>query len=398
MVACLILVLFLVPALIACLYYIVLAAVALLGPRQSALPKQEPTCTFAILIPAHNEEATLPQVLAACRKLDYPRQLFQVVVVADNCTDRTAAIARSAGCVCLERCDLDRQGKAAALEWAMPQVLRAGTDAVIVLDADCRPDRWMLSAVNTRLLAGQEVIQARYTACNPDDSLVSYVAAVGNRLEDRFFYGARARLGLPAVLRGTGMAFRRQVLEQYPLAEASVVEDVAYTVRLKRHGHVVHFAPEIEVASAFPASRRQLTVQRQRWIGGNARLALTAGGRFLWDGLRGFRPGLIDMGLTLFLSVRSLVLAHALLTLAVCALYSLLARDTMGQALLVGALVAVVGQFVVLAGGALSLGLSRRRWKLLLASFPTTAYLLLLGSAAAVRGGGKKWQATPREL
>jgi cellulose synthase/poly-beta-1,6-N-acetylglucosamine synthase-like glycosyltransferase len=390
----LILTLFLLPALFASVYYIVLAMVALVASRSSRVPERQPSCTFAILIPAHNEEASLPEALAACRALNYPKSLFRLYVVADNCSDRTAAVARAAGCVCLERHDPSRPGKAAALEWALPEVLRAETDAVLVLDADCRLDRQALRALNNRLLAGQDVIQACYTACNPDDSLVSYVAAVGNHIENRFFYAPRARLGLPALLRGTGMAFRREVLERCPWAEASVVEDVAYTVRIARRGHAVYFAPEIEVASAFPASRRQLTVQRHRWIGGNARLALTAGCRLLWDGFRRLRPRFIDVGLTLFLSVRSLILAHALVTLAVCTLYGLLVDES---APFVGALIAVAGQLAVLAAGACSLGLSRRRWKLLLASLPATAYLLLLGSTAVVRGS-KEWQPTPREL
>src|SRR6516164_5187066 len=136
----------LVPAVLCCTYYLFLAAVALLARERPRPQGVNATHTFALLIPAHDEEAALPATLRACAALDYPRDRYKVYVIADNCTDRTAQVAAEAGAVVLERRDIERRGKGHALAWALERVLPERPDAVVVLDADCRPDAHALRA------------------------------------------------------------------------------------------------------------------------------------------------------------------------------------------------------------------------------------------------------------
>ncbi|HJT78403.1 MAG TPA: glycosyltransferase family 2 protein, partial [Gemmataceae bacterium] len=186
---------FLVPAAAVCLYYVLLALCGLvLRDSEDGVPA-EAVHSFAVIVPAHDEETTLRASLESCAALDYPADKFRVFVVADNCTDRTAAVARAAGVTCLERHDATRRGKGFALEWAFAQVLPQGYDAVVVLDADCRLDRHALRAFDRRLSAGDRALQASYVASNPDASVTSYAVAVGNALENELFYAPKSRLG-----------------------------------------------------------------------------------------------------------------------------------------------------------------------------------------------------------
>jgi glycosyltransferase involved in cell wall biosynthesis len=99
-----------------------------------------PSHTFAIVIPAHNEEKTLSTTLHSCAGLNYPKDKYKIFVIADNCSDRTAEIARDNGAVCLERYNEEEKGKGFALEWGFKQILPEGHDALVVLDADCQLD------------------------------------------------------------------------------------------------------------------------------------------------------------------------------------------------------------------------------------------------------------------
>src|SRR5262249_6186875 len=145
-------------------------------------------------IPAHNEERVLVDALRSCAEFDYPAEQFRVWVIADNCTDRTAAVARGHGAACLERRDATRRGKGHALAWALPKVLAGGPDAGVVLDADCGLDRRALRSFAAALTAGAEAAQAKVVAVNADASPASYAAAVGNRLENDLFWAPKGRL------------------------------------------------------------------------------------------------------------------------------------------------------------------------------------------------------------
>ena len=151
-------------------YYWILAIFALTA-RTHAISSNSLNCpTFIILIPAHNEEQVLGKTLAALKKLDYPKDRHQVVVIADNCTDETARVARENGCICFERTDLRNRGKGQALSWAFDQLDSMIFDAIIVLDADCFIDPHALKVFGWYLDHGWMVLQSRNAASNPDDS------------------------------------------------------------------------------------------------------------------------------------------------------------------------------------------------------------------------------------
>ncbi len=296
-----------------CLYHAVLAVVALcaLAIRRRAV---ETGChTFAIVIPAHNEEQTIQEALTSCRALDYPADKCDVYVIADNCSDLTADVASAGGVHCLVRQDESRRGKGFALQWAFPQVVAAGHDAVVVLDADCQIDPNALRVFDRHLKAGHRVLQATNAVADPDESPLTYVLALANTLENVLFYAPKSILGLAVLLRGTGMVIHRDVLARHPWNEESIVEDAEYTCQLLRNGVRVYFAPDTRVLSRFPVTRKDLEIQRARWIGGGLRLGKTLGLRMLWEGLTTGQPRLLDAGWTIFILNRPLVIGQFLL-------------------------------------------------------------------------------------
>lgn len=386
----------LVPAVVCCAYYLFLAAVQLLWGERRRSTATNATHTFAILIPAHDEEAALPTTLATCAALDYPADRFMVYVVADNCTDRTAEVAAAAGAVVLERHDDEQRGKGPALAWALERVLPARPDAVVVLDADCRLDPHALREFDERLSAGDAVLQASYVAANPEESGISYAVAVGNVLENDLFYAPKSRLGLAVLLRGTGMVFRRDVLERHPWRAHSVTEDTEYTLELLRAGLRVRFLPHTRVVSDFPTQAGQLRVQRQRWAAGNLRFGRAQALRLMVEGIVRGRVALFDLGWTLLVLSRPLVLAEALIALLLGMLCAALVPSLLSNGLLITGLAVVLLQGLYVGLGVVRLGVSTRRLLLLGGSAAALARLL----AITIRGlfGSRKlaWLRTPR--
>jgi hypothetical protein len=387
----------LLPAVACCAYYLFLATVQLLAGERRRPPGTSATHTFAILIPAHDEEAALPATLTSCAALDYPADRFTVYVVADNCADRTAEVAAAAGAVVLERRDENRRGKGPALAWALERVLPNRPDAVILLDADCRLDYHALRDFDARLSAGDAVLQASYVAANPEESGISYAVAVGNVLENDLFYAPKSRLGLAVLLRGTGMVFRRDVLEAHPWRAHSVTEDTEYTLELLRSGLRVRFLPHTRVESDFPAHAGQLRVQRQRWAAGNLRFGRAQALRLMAEGVVRGRGALFDLGWTLLVLSRPLVLAEALAALLLAVSCAVLVPGSLSTGLLAAGLSVILLQGLYVGLGIVRLGVSTRRLALLAGSAAALARLLGITIRGLFSSRKLAWVRTPRE-
>ena len=289
---------FLVPATIACGYYFVLATI---GWRHRTTPIGVPRHRFTVLIPAHNEEKTVGDAIHSVFASDYPQELLRVLVVADNCADRTAKTVQALGADCVERFSTVDRGKGYALAFGMPIALESRTDAVFVMDADCELSPDALRIVDAMLTRGAAVVQAAVIARNPDVKPTGFVAATGAQIENAVAAGLD-RLGFPVTLRGTGMVLSRKILERFPWTAFGITEDAEYSSQLRGASVRVHFALNAEVRSEAPPTSAALTLQRRRW-----RAALFTGG------LSWFHR---------WLASKPLVLMHLMLTLAVVAIAS----------------------------------------------------------------------------
>lgn len=275
-----------------------LGLLALLSWRQPAPAPPEPARTrFDIVVPAHDEELGIAATVRCLLAMDYPAHLRRVLVVADNCTDATAARAVEAGAVVLERRDDARRGKGYALEHAFERSLRDGlADAVVVVDADTLVTPNLLHACAARFAAGALAVQAEYGVANRTESWRTRLMHIAFTLFHAVRSLARERLVVSSGLRGNGMAFASSLLREVPHDAFSIVEDVEYGIRLGRAGHRVHYAAEAQVFGAMVASERASRSQRQRWEGGRGALARKHAAGLVFDGLRRRSSLLLDLG------------------------------------------------------------------------------------------------------
>ncbi len=264
--------------------------------RRNRSDFKAPCGRFAIIIPAHDEELLLPRLLTSCRALAYPCELFDVHVIADNCSDRTAVVAREGGAIVHERLDTRLRGKGYALRWLFQQTPREDVcyDAYVIVDADSVVDPNMLLVFNGYLASGDRAMQCYYGVENPDDGWPAMLRHVALVLYNGVRPRGRDRLGLSAGLRGNGMCFAAATLERFGWDAVTLAEDAEFHVHLLEAGIRVRYAAETRVAADMPVSLRQARTQNVRWERGRLQLLRAHGRHLLFDGLRWRDPARLD--------------------------------------------------------------------------------------------------------
>ncbi len=246
------------------------------------------------LIPAHDEASSISACVESLRAQSYPPGLYRIVVVADNCSDDTAAIASAAGAQdVMSRQDRHARGKGHALRWALDRLLsEADWDAVVVVDADAHADPELLLRLVQRFEAGAQAVQGESLLVG-DGSVSATLRTVAFLLNNRVRPAGRAALGLPTPLAGTGMLLSRTVLREHPWNAFSSAEDVEYTLTLGLAGIHPAFAPRAIVLSPTAPTREAAALQQLRWEGGKAHLARTWLPRLIRRAFADRRPGLL---------------------------------------------------------------------------------------------------------
>ena len=253
-----------------------LTLLTLLSGRLPEMLAAEPTCRFAVVVPAHNEEAQIADTVASLLAVDYPKHLMTVVVVADNCTDNTAEVARTAQAEVLVRNHATDRGKGFALNYAFAHLLdRVGPraiDAVVVVDADSVVSANLLRAFAARLALGELAVQADYGVRNPLASWRTRLMTVALTTFHRVRGLGRERLKLSSGLRGNGMCFSRACLTRFPHDAHGLVEDVEYGITLGLGGIRIAYADEAHVLGEMVSGAQASESQRARWESGRALL------------------------------------------------------------------------------------------------------------------------------
>jgi cellulose synthase/poly-beta-1,6-N-acetylglucosamine synthase-like glycosyltransferase len=257
-----------------------------------------------LLLPAHDEHLVLGAALVSLKSLDYPTDLYRVVVIADNCSDNTAAIAAEHGAEVLERFNRELIGKGYALEWALERLMaepEESFDAIVIMDADTKPAPSLLRSFDTGLRNGSLAMQARYEVLNADESWRTRLMAAALALAHIAKPLGRERLGLSDGLKGNGMCFARSVVKAVPWSGESITEDIEYALRLCRAGYRIAFLPDTAVWAQMPTNAAQATSQRKRWEGGRYRLLFSVGPRVLGEGLRTRNRLVVDRAIELII-------------------------------------------------------------------------------------------------
>ena len=233
-----------------------------------------PTRNLAVVIPAHNEALNIAASVASLAGCIRPPSLaeFATVVIADNCTDATATIARDSGAHVIERFAPNQRGKGYALQYAFDLLVAEGFDAFLVIDADTVVEANLLVEVMRLLESGADGVQTRYGVLNPEASIRTRLMKTALMAVNVLRPRGRDRLGLSVGILGNGFALSAATLAAVPYDAHSVVEDLEYSLRIVRSGRLIAFADATTVRGMMPGSGPGVATQRARWEGG--RLAM----------------------------------------------------------------------------------------------------------------------------
>ena len=308
----------------------------------------------AILVPAHNEAAILGDTLD--RLIAVLPDFASVLVVADNCDDETAEVARSFGVTVIERKNPTQRGKGFALAFGRDWLQKSPPDCVIVLDADCQIDKASLEAITATATRRGKPVQASYIfrpdlSVPPKVQISNFAFWIKNVVRQK---GAR-RLGGGAVLTGTGMGFPWAVFEALPLATNSIVEDLELSVELTRRRSAPIFL-ENALVTSLAATETATLAQRARWEHGFLAIAKAHSFRSVWLGITSANRPLALLGLHL------LVPPLALLMAVVCTSAVLLVVASMWTGDLFPAIMVTSLAIIVLCSVLLAWVLEGHRW------------------------------------
>lgn len=292
---------------------------AVLRPKRQRGPAENTARpVIAVLIPAHDEEhgvgATVDDVRKQLRERD------RLLVVADNCTDKTAIIARERGAEAVERVNVRHRGKGYALKFGIDHLAKSPPDIVIVLDADCIIGEGTLDLLAAGASLTGRPVQALYLMkVAPNAPVQQKISAFAFAVKNSVRPSGLMRLGLPCALTGTGMAFPWSIIRDAPLASANIVEDLKLGIDLAIDGHPAVFEPRAKVTSEFPSSEDGRAKQRRRWEHGHLSTMVREGPRLIREAIRQRRPDLAGMALDLLIPPLSLFILVLICTAIVAA-------------------------------------------------------------------------------
>jgi hypothetical protein len=305
---------------------LLLLTTASLLPRTRARKQSGAAEDFplTVVVPAHNEETLIGRCVQSIASSAGPG--VDLVVIAHNCTDATAAEGKAAGARVLVLNDPDRKGKGCALSYGFAEALAGPSRAVLVIDADSVVSPGLIAAVRQGFLAGAKAVQCRYEVYNSDANdrtrLMTLAFQGFNVIRPR----GRERLGLSAGILGNGFALHREVLERIPYGAYSVVEDLEYHLALIQDGIRVEFVDRAVVSGEMPRSDDGARIQRARWEGGRRRMMKQWVPRLMVDLLRGrvrLLEPLLDLLAAPIATEACLLLVAALLPVGWLRLYAL---------------------------------------------------------------------------
>ena len=249
-------------------YYLILGLFGLFRKKNKKVC--EPKNKFALLIAAHNEEVVIGSLIESMLQLDYPKELYDVFVIADNCTDNTAKIAGQYGVNVCERFSEDKRGKGYALEWMFDKLFKMEKkyDAVAIFDADNLVHKNFLKEMNAKMQEGYKVVQGYIDSKNPNDSWIAASYSIAFWTQNRMFQLARENVGFSNQIGGTGFVVETETLKELGWGATCLTEDLEFTCKLVLNNEKVGWAHDAIIYDEKPLKLGQSWTQRKRWMQG----------------------------------------------------------------------------------------------------------------------------------
>lgn len=301
--------------LVPCLVLFVECTAALFPFSEENIQENIQNAKVAVLVPAHNEELIIRSTL-----IDLKNKLkkeHKLIVVADNCADATAEIARTVGATVIERNDPNQRGKGYALDYGLEFIRRDPPDVVVFIDADCFVQQGTIEKLTELAIATNRPVQATYlmskpALSNPKDSVSAFAFKVKNQVR----LLALKKLGLPCTLVGTGMAFPWFAISSVNLANGDIVEDMKLGLDLNIAGYPPLFCPTAYVTGSLPQQIQAAKSQRTRWEHGHLQTLLTYVPKLIESSVKQKRVDLLASALDLSVPPLSLLVTIWLLLMS----------------------------------------------------------------------------------
>ena len=227
---------------------------------------------FMAIIPAHNEQEVVGNLIESLKNQNYPKNLYDIYVIADNCTDHTARVAREAGAIVYERYDETKKTKGYALDWFLQKKIEedAPYDAICIFDADNIVDKNFIKSMNKKLCQGEDVVQGYRDIKNPTDNWITAGYALFYWTMHRFYHLARYNLGLSPLLNGTGFMVKFDIIkENHGWKTVTLTEDIEFSLQRILKGKKLGWATDAIVYDEQPTGFKQSWSQRSRWTVGH---------------------------------------------------------------------------------------------------------------------------------
>ena len=252
------------------IYQLVISICSLVKLKEKPI-LEEKVNRFMAIIPAHNEENVIGPLIESLNNQNYPKDCYDIYVIADNCTDKTAQIAKDAGAIVVKRFDEEHKTKGYALQWFLDQKIKedADYDAFCIFDADNIVDSNFLKAMNKKLCQGEDVVQGYRDIKNPTDSWVSAGYAIFYWTMNRFYHLARYNVGLSPLINGTGFMVKFDIIKPTGWNTDTLTEDIEFSLKRIIQGKRVGWATDAIVYDEQPVGFKQSWSQRSRWTIGH---------------------------------------------------------------------------------------------------------------------------------
>ena len=280
---------------------------------------------FMAIIPAHNEEAVIGNLIESLKNQNYNKELYDIYVIADNCTDNTARVARDLGAIVYERYDEENKTKGAALDWFLQQKIKedAPYDAICVFDADNIVDKNFITAMNKKLCQGEDVVQGYRDIKNPTDNWITSGYALFYWTNHRFYHLARYNLGLSTLLNGTGFMVNFNIIkENNGWKTVTLTEDIEFSLQRILKGKKLGWATDAIVYDEQPTGFKQSWSQRSRWTVGHMQCIKEYTGKMV-DAVKEKKSIITIDGLLYILGSTPMFILTIVLLLSNFALYAL---------------------------------------------------------------------------
>lgn len=251
------------------LYFFITGFFGFKNINKKLLKKYKSKNKFAVLIASRNEEAVIGHLVKSLLNQNYPKDLYDVYVIPNNCTDETEKVAKEAGAKII-KCTVPTKSKGEVLKFTFEKLSKnKDIDAYIIFDADNVVHPEFLSKMNDALCEGYKVAQGFRDSKNPGDNWISGSYSIFYWIQNFFFSKARMQMGGSASINGTGFMIKKEIIDEYGFDTYTLTEDVEFTAQCALRGIKVGFVEDAITYDEQPTEFKASWKQRKRWSMGN---------------------------------------------------------------------------------------------------------------------------------